>query len=80
MRKVIRYRLEVDYLSRDYYDRACQTSSPIYTKQEGVKQYLKAIQNRCIDNPDVPARCHLWKYCGWHDDNNPRMLTIMKNY
>ena len=37
------YRLEVNYLSRDYEDRALETSSPIYNKKDGWKEYRRAL-------------------------------------
>ena len=78
-KRSVRYRLDVDYLSRSYEDRALSTSSPIYTKSDGWKEYRKAIQERCADVPEMPARVHYWKY--QYDENGKCIpLTIAKNY
>lgn len=79
MRKV-RYRLDVDYLSKDYSDRALETSCPIYTKKDGMKQYAEAIKHFCVDNDKIHCRCRLWKYGGWDDSNRAIQITIAKNY
>lgn len=80
----LRYRLEVNYYSKDYDNRCCETSSPIYTLADGWKEYKKAIKEKCIDNPGLPARVHLWKYDldafgsdGWYHGDE---LTIARNY
>ena len=44
MNKIVRYRLDVDFYSRDYDNKACSTSSPIYTKKEGLKAYSAALK------------------------------------
>lgn len=73
------YRLDVDYYSRDYDDRACEVSSPIYNKKEGLTKYKKAIAEKCIDKKDIPARVHFWKYN--YDENGVfAPITIAKNY
>ena len=73
------YRLEVNYLSRDYDDRALETSGPIYNKKDGWKEYKKAILEKGADNESAPARVHFWKY---NYDENGRLapITIAKNY
>ena len=78
MKYKIPFRLEVDYYSRDYDDRACSNSSPIYTLDEGIAEYEKAIQEKCIDDDSKCARVHLWKYRYTKGKLNP--ITIRKNY
>ena len=78
MKYKVPYRLEVDYYSRGYDDRACDISSPIYTLDEGIAEYEKAIQEKCIDDNSKYARVHLWKYRYTKGKLNP--ITIRKNY
>ena len=78
MKKVL-YRLDVDYYSMEYDYKACEVSSPIYNKKQGIKEYMEAIKEYCIDNKNIPARAHLWKY-RWTTDGKCHPLTIMKNY
>ena len=73
------YRLDVDYYSREYENKCCEISSPIYNKKEGLEKYKKAIAEKCIDNPEIAARVHLWKY-RWDDCGKCVPLTIAKNY
>lgn len=73
------YRLDVDYYSRDYDDMACEVSSPIYNKKEGLKEYKKAIAGTCIDNKSIPARVHFWKY-NYSESGEFCPITIAKNY
>ena len=68
----IMYRLDIDYYSRDYSDKACEVSTPIYSISEGLKLYHEAILEKCIDDSTKAARVHLWAY--------PNHKTILKNY
>lgn len=72
------YRLDIDYYSRDYDDRACCTSEPIYTLEDGRKKYSAAILETCIDDRSRPARAWLWKYRNIRGQFAP--VTIAKNY
>ena len=75
----VKYRLDVDFLSKEYEDRLLETSSPIYTLEDGLKKYQEAITKKCVDDESIPARCHLWKYRYTRaGEFNP--LTIAKNY
>lgn len=78
MNKKVKYRLEVDYLSREYDDSALETSSPIYTLDEGIARYEEATQEKCVDDPSKAARVHLWKYA--YKGNKLAPITIRKNY
>lgn len=78
----ILYRLEIDYYSREYEDRCCSISKPIYSLQEGIAKYLAAIMEKCIDDNNKYARVELWKY--GEGLNERGMLwkekTVMKNF
>ena len=74
----VKYRLDVDYLSKDYDNRMCSISSPIYTLEEGMGRYAKATTEKCIDDNTKPARVHLWKYHYTNGEFDP--ITIAKNY
>ena len=80
MKRPVRYRLEIDFYSRDYENKALCESSPIYTLKEGKQAYKQAIENeKCLDNPSLPVRVHLWKYA--YDENGYlQPVTILKNY
>lgn len=75
----VRYRLDVDYMSKYYDNSACFTSEPIYTKKEGLKKYMQAKNKTCIDDPKKPARVHLWKY-NYNDADELEPITIARNY
>lgn len=76
----VRYRLDIDFYSRDHEEKALSTSSPIYTLKEGTQEYKKAIESeKCLDNPSLPVRAHLWKY-SWNEQGKCVPITIMKNY
>ena len=78
MKHEVRYRLDIDYLSVDYDDAALNTSSPIYTKADGMKEYRKACKEKCVDDSTKSARVHLWKYN--YIDGKFAPITIAKNY
>lgn len=77
-KREVKYRLEVDYYSKDYDDRMCSTSGPIYNLKDGWKQYRQAIKETCIDDKSRPARVWFWKYNYINGEFAP--LTIAKNY
>ena len=78
MKHCVRYRLEIDYLSKDYETWALCTDSPIYTKKQGTKRYKAAIKEKCVDDPTIPARVWFWKYN--YTDGKFDPITIAKNY
>ena len=78
MNKKVKYRLDVNYLSKEYDDSALETSSPIYSLDEGLAEYEKAITEKCVDNSEIAARVHLWKYA--YKGNKLAPITIRKNY
>jgi hypothetical protein len=77
-RREVKYRVEVDYLSKDYEEAALSTSSPIYNLKDGWKAYKEAIKEFCVDDKSVPARVHFWKYNYVNHAFCP--ITIAKNY
>lgn len=52
------WRVNIDYLSRDYDDRMLSVDSPYKTEEEAVTAYNSACQERCTD-ADIPARVQL---------------------
>ena len=82
--KTVKYRLDIDYYSKDYDNRMMGVSSPIYTLANGMNRYKAAIREKCIDNADEPARVHLWKYDERAYDANGyyigEYITLAKNY
>lgn len=53
------YRVNIDYLSREYDDRMLSTSSPYRARQDAENAYTDAITNFCVDDPARPARVSL---------------------
>lgn len=78
MKKTVKFRLDIDYLSREYDNSALETSSPIYTLEEGLARYEEAILEKCVDDTSKAARVHLWKYA--YEGNKLTPITIRKNY
>lgn len=73
------YRLNINYLSVDYEDRALETSSPIKSLKEGFAEYTKAIMlEKCVDVPDLPARVDLTKYT-WNATTNKTKKDVILN-
>ena len=80
-KRTVKYRLEINYLSRDYEDRALCTSEPIYSLKEGWKKYRDALKEKCVDDKTKPCRVEFWKYGvigsdGFYTDN----ITLAKNF
>ena len=73
----VQYRLDVDYLSREYEDRMCETSSPIYTLEDGIAKYQTAITKKCIDDHAIAARVHLWKYHYTNGEEGVQRLILL---
>ena len=80
MKYKVPYRLEIDHYSKEYDDRACEISSPIYSLEQGIKEYEEAIRKneKCLDDNTKPVRIWLWKYRYTKGELNP--ITIRKNY
>lgn len=78
MERKFKYRLEIDYLSKEYDDMAIGTSSPISSLEEGLARYEEAIKEKCVDNEEISARVHLWEYV--RKGGRTTYKTIRKNY
>lgn len=76
----VKYRLDLDFYSVPQENAACETSSPIYSLEEGFRKYFNAIDNdKCVDNEEIPVRAHLWEYHYTRSGElNPK--TLAKNY
>ena len=61
-KRKVKYRVEINYLSRDYDTRALEISSPAYTLEDAFRKYFAACAEKCADDPEKPARVHLWEY------------------
>lgn len=75
----VTHRLEINYYSRDYKSKCCETSAPVRGLEEGLAMYEEAIKKPCIDKPNRPARVHLWEYA-WDSSGKCTPVTIRKNY
>ena len=80
MKSNVKYRVEVNYLSRDYEDRALEVSSPFCTLESAFRKYFSAIDSeKCVDDKEKPVRAHLWEY-HYKKDGTPAFKTLAKNY
>jgi hypothetical protein len=78
--KKVKYRLELNFLSVDRDDLALETSSPIYTLEDGFRRYFDAIESeKCVDDKEKPVRAHLWEY-HYKKDGTPNHKTLARNY
>ena len=79
-KKKVKYRLDIDYLSKRYENWAQESSSPIYDLEDGFRRYFAAIDNeKCYDDREKPVRAHLWEY-HYKKDGTPNFKTLAKNY
>lgn len=75
-----KYRVDVNYLSRDYDTRALEISSPFCTLEAAFREYFSAIDGeKCVDDKEKPVRAHLWEY-HYKKDGTFAPITIAKNY
>lgn len=72
-------RIEVNYvgLKKNKNKLAIETSSPIYSVEEGFIEYQKALTEKCVDCNKTP-NIHLWLYNGKKTGNY--MKTLARNY
>lgn len=75
------FRVDIDYLSREYNNRMLSVSSPYRTEKEAVAAYESACKEWCVDVPSIPARVQLTR-TDFPDD--PRAMgetyIVQKNY
>lgn len=80
-RKITWIRLNLNYLSEDYPDRALETSSPIKTLEIGLSEFVKAITlEHCTDNKKLPVRAELVKYIYDPATKTTTTKTIVNNF
>lgn len=58
--RIVLYRFDIDYYSKEYDNKACSTSTPIYNRYQGIKAYNQSITEKCIDDNNINARCCLY--------------------
>lgn len=77
-KKTVWHRLNVNYLSENYPDRALETSSPCKSIEHGLREFSKAITlERCSDDNRLPVVAELVKYI-W-DGVSTSTKTIVSN-
>lgn len=80
-RKTTWIRLNLNYLSEDYPDRALETSSPIKTLEIGLSEFVKAITlEHCTDRKNLPVRAELVKYIYDPATKTTTTKTIVNNF
>lgn len=62
MSKKLKYRVEVNYFTRDYDDRILLTSSPHYSLETALEEIVNSVDKRCVDDSSVGAEITLLKY------------------
>ena len=58
----ITHRVEINYLSKEYDDKALFTSSPYRDITEAVTAYNEALALKCVDKKNKPVRVDLLEY------------------
>ena len=77
------YRINVDYLSKWYDDKALNISHPGGdNKEKAIQLYFDEIakNEKCADDKSIPARVDLTEYIYSKKTNNTRTVIIYKNY
>lgn len=75
------WRVNIDFLSKDYDDRMLSISDPYETEQEARQEYEKAINEyKCCDAPEKPARCMLEHYVWPSPNEYAKRIILEKNY
>jgi len=62
MNKKLKYRVEVNYLTREYEDSVLLTSSPHYSFETALEEIANSVDKRCSDDSSVGAEVTLLKY------------------
>ena len=78
---MIWYRLNINYLSREYDNKAMEISEPLGNNEEIATQkyFEKLAENeKCLDNDLMPARIDLTKYV--YDNDTTTSIILYKNY
>jgi len=74
------YRVEIDYLSKDYENSMLSTSSPYGSLEAAEKEYSSACGLFCVDDPKKPARVRLDVYTFAAPGAWATHETIKQNY
>lgn len=73
------YRVETNYLSKDYSDVALCTSTPCKDLETAIAEYDKSTKYFCSDKKTKHARCRIDKYV-WEENTLIEKKTLIKNY
>lgn len=73
------FRVETNYYSTDYDDRMCETSTPFNSLDDAYNAYQAAKLEKCIDDPEKPARVDLVVYM-WEADENGNARGQAQSY
>lgn len=77
------YRVNTDFLSKDYENRACETSSPAgKEKEKAFELYEKVLAKNlfCVDDKTKKARVQLVEYIYSKKLNRTRRNILAQNY
>ena len=72
--KKVKYRVNIDYLSKDYDDKALNTSAPYYDYENALCDYEKACNEFCADDKTKHVRVTIEKY------TKDGLKTIKRSY
>lgn len=74
------FRVEIDYLMRDYDAWVLSSSEPVKNLETGLQRVADAITlERCADDTRVPARVKLIEYSINPDTGEPEKKVILSN-
>lgn len=77
------YRINIDYLSKEYDNKALEISNPCGdNKEKAIKEYKKEIakKSKCVDNNKILARVDLTEYIYNNTTKETTTNILMKNY
>ena len=77
------YRINVNFLSKDYENQCLDVSHPGGgDKEKATQLYYKEIAKgeKCVDNKEIPARIDLTEYIYSKKTNTTRTVILLKNY
>ena len=73
------FRVDVNYYSIDYDDKMLETSTAYNDPNEAYNAYEAAKLEKCIDDPEKPARVNLTVYV-WETDENGNARGQAQHY
>lgn len=80
---IIWYRININYLSKDYDNKALEISHPAGNdKQKAIAQYNNELakNEKCSDDPNKPTRIDLTEYICWDNELMATPYILLKNY